>query len=557
MANYNYVAPINYKSFSDMNKERLAAKAALDANAAADQAKKTSAVDKRRQDFLTKISGYKTAGWAEGHQTEYDLKIQQAKYEAFSNPNPDYISMADAILRMQELGDNHAELRKGQTQYESHMGENALEYEGDLPWGMTAIHDVPGYEERVNKFNNLGLINYNPATQLGDFPNADFDPAAPEGSPQSFRTIRQMVENSGGVIFNENGKDYVMIGEEKKQVNGNAFDVAPEGFGGLWNPTQTAINNFTAETAYFEFENKSGKAKFKTHATELNRRVGAGEITFEEAKTRLRNDVLSYLDPESPQADRALIASAITAYEKPTDEGGTGQDWDDVQGNETLLETYGAPWEFFANQIVDTADLDDPENPTKGGTQSEQDRRLLAFGAAPVETPDRQFARELGAEDFDWDEAFRLSERSQEILDLTRKVDVLDSKGRPTGETRRELKDLGEGVRVHMGQQDVKFDAVPIDNVEVFSDENLAIIYATGYKTGNVGINVGEEGDPGRYNHLFGGKEGSAPFRVINVLKADGSYTEDYKRLMNQFDRTYGYRNALQDKITKAEQARQ
>ena len=55
MANYNYVAPINYKSFSDMNKERLAAKAALDANAAADQAKKTSAVDKRRQEFLTKI----------------------------------------------------------------------------------------------------------------------------------------------------------------------------------------------------------------------------------------------------------------------------------------------------------------------------------------------------------------------------------------------------------------------------------------------------------------------------------------------------------------------
>ena len=116
---------------------------------------------------------------------------------------------------------------------------------------------------------------------------------------------------------------------------------------------------------------------------------------------------------------------------------------------------------------------------------------------------------------------------------------------------------MGEGVRLNMGQQDVKFDAVPIDNVEVFSDENLAIIYATGYKTGNVGINVGEEGDPWRYNPLFGGKEGIAPFRVINVLKADGSYTEDYKRLMNQFDRTYGYRNALQDKITKAEQARQ
>ena len=47
MADYNYVAPLNYKSFSDMNKERLAAKAALDA----EQAKQRSAVDKRKKTF--------------------------------------------------------------------------------------------------------------------------------------------------------------------------------------------------------------------------------------------------------------------------------------------------------------------------------------------------------------------------------------------------------------------------------------------------------------------------------------------------------------------------
>ena len=132
MANYNYVAPLNYKSFSDMNKERLAAKAALDAQ----RAKQRSAVDKRRQDFLSKISGYNTTGWARAHVVEYDEMVLNAKSEAFSNPTPDYIGMADAIMRMQDLGDNHAELRSGQTEYESYMGPNALQYDGDLPWGM-------------------------------------------------------------------------------------------------------------------------------------------------------------------------------------------------------------------------------------------------------------------------------------------------------------------------------------------------------------------------------------------------------------------------------------
>ena len=317
-----------------------------------------------------------------------------------------------------------------------------------------------------------------------------------------------------------------MIGEEKKQVNGNTFDVAPEGFGGLWNPTQTAINNFTAEAAYFEFENKSGKAKFKTHATELNRRVQSDEITFSEAQTRLRNDVLSYLNPESPQADRALIASAITAYEKPTEEGGTGQDWDDVQGNETLLETYGAPWEFFANQIVDTADLYDPETGTDPKLSATERRQRRQFKSKAVTEPSREFVREIQDPQYDWDQALINSE---------------------TEEEREIIKDF-----VEFNPKDVSYKVYYTNQVEVFDDMNKVIVYMAGRVRPGTSDIPEEAGDDIRWMPMFS-DTATSPFMVINMFKPDSTeYTEEYEELINSFDAIYT--NALQSKIDAVQQ---
>ncbi len=550
MANYNYVAPIQYKSYSDMNKERLAAKAAKEAAGL----KQKSTIDTRKQKFYDNMTGYKTAGWADSHRTEYNMQVQRALSEVATSSNPDYGGISDAIIRMQEIGDNHANLRDGQTEYNSYMGENAPNYDADLDWGMSATHDKTGYDERLTTFNNLGLLNY--SNGRGDFPNPNYDPSAAEGTAGSFKSMRDLLNSKGVDIQMSNGREvYADEDGQLKPISGSAFDVATEQFSGLWNPTLSAINNITAEDAFFGYSNiPGGKAKFENHAITLNKQVADREITYEAAKENLKADILNYVDPEGVSPDRALISSAITAYDE-----GTGQTWDDAGTNDALINTYGTPWDYFADQMVATANLDDPDKPSGGRNQNEQDRRLLAFGSAPVDEPDRQFARELGAEDYDWDEALKMSERGDAILKLSTLEDQVDSDGNFTGVTKRVLKDLGEGVRVHMGQQDIKFDAVPIDNVEVFPDENLAIVYATGDNPGEIGIDIGEEGDPWRYNPLFGGKEGIAPFRVINVLKDDGSgeYTEDYKRLMNQFDRTYGYENALQSKIMSAEEARE
>jgi hypothetical protein len=559
MANYNYVAPIKYKTYSDMNKERLALKAAQDAT----KLKQQVAGSKQRQKYLDQLSGLSTEGWADLHRDEFKIKVQEAKNYVNSTPinELDFGSVADALMRMQDLGNSHAELRKGQDEYGSYIGPDAAKYDADLDWGISATHDKDGYDQRLSTFNNVGLVNYN--NGAGDFPNPNYNPSATEGEA-SIRTMREVLVSQGASPDPNNSRNVIKDGQSV-QVSGSAFDVAQGGFEGLWSPDLSPLNPYRAEVAFSSYTNDEESDIFVQHAKALNKKVEAREagFSYREAQGALKSNILSYLNPESPLADKALMFSAIADYELPDDQGGTGQKWDDVSQDPALIAIHGTPWERFADKMVAAADLYDPDDPTSGRRQTEFDRKIIAFGATPVDQPDRQFTRELGAEDFDWGEAFRLSERSQEILDLTYEVDVLDSNGRPTGETKTALKDLGEGVRVHMGQEDIKFDAIPIDNVEVFADENLAIIYSTGNKPGDVGIDVGEEGDPWRYNPLFGGKEGIAPFRVINILKTDadgnltGEYTEDYLRLKNQFDREYGYRNALQKKITAAEQARE
>ena len=551
MANYNYVAPIQYKSYSDMNKERLAAKAAKEAAGL----KQKSTIDTRKQKFYDNMTGYKTAGWADSHRTEYNMQVQRALSEVALSPNPDYGGISDAIIRMQEIGDNHANLRDGQTEYNSYMGENAPNYDADLDWGMSATHDKTGYDERLTTFNNLGLLNY--SNGKGDFPNPNYDPSAAEGTAGSFKSMRDLLNSKGVDIQMSNGREvYADEDGQLKPISGSAFDVATEQFSGLWNPTLSAINNITAEDAFFGYSNiPGGKAKFENHAITLNKQVADREITYEAAKENLKADILNYVDPEGVSPDRALISSAITAYDE-----GTGQTWDDAGTNDALINTYGTPWDYFADQMVATANLDDPDKPS-GGKMSESMRlKWASFYSKPLDTPHTKFTRTpVGTEGYNWEKALEYYDEkgNVDVSKIVGEIDEVDEFGNITGTKTGIKKDLGEGIRVGMKQEHLKYDNVPVQSIEIFEESNIVIIYASDYIIGDVGIDVGEEGSPWRYNPLFGGRVGVAPFRIINLTNPDGSEHDDMETLRNQFRGTYGGTDPLQQKIIEAEQARE
>ena len=208
MANYNYVAPIQYKSYSDMNKERLAAKAAKEAAGL----KQQSAVSKQRQKYLDQLSGLKTPGWGDAHRDEFTKSVNDARdYVRYTPVNElDFGPVADALMRQQELGNEHAKLRSGQTEYESYIGENASNYDADLDWGINASHNKEGRDQRLNTFNNVGLINY--SNGIGDFPNPNYDPLAIEG-PESMRTMRELFSSQEDINIQKgpDGKDYANV----------------------------------------------------------------------------------------------------------------------------------------------------------------------------------------------------------------------------------------------------------------------------------------------------------------------------------------------------------
>jgi len=549
MANYNYVAPIQYKSYSDMNKERLAAKAAKEAAGL----KQKSAIDTRKQKFYDKMTGYKTAGWSDYHRDEYNMQVQRALSEVALSPNPDYAGISNAIIRMQEIGDNHAKLRDGQTEYNSYMGENAPNYDADLDWGMSATHDKKGYDERLRTFNTLGLLNY--SNGKGDFPNPNYDPSAAEGTAGSFKSMRDLLNSEGVEIQVSNGREvYADENGQLKPISGSAFDVATEQFSGLWNPTLSAINNITAEDAFFGYSNMpGGKAKFENHAITLNKQVGDKEITYEAAKENLKADILNYVDPDGVSPDRALISSAITAYNEDT-----GQTWDDAGTNEALINTYGTPWDYFADKMVAVANLDNPDDPSGGSMSETMRQKWAAFYSKPLDTPNTKFTRTpVGTEGYNWGKALEYYEGDVDVSKIVGKIDEVDEDGNITGTKTGLKEDLGEGVRIGMGQADLKYDNVPVQSIEIFDEKNIVIVYASEYIIGDVGLDVGEEGSPWRYNPLFGGRVGVAPFRIINLTNPDGTEHDDMETLRNQFRRTYGGSDPLQQKIIEAEQARE
>jgi len=528
MANYNYVAPIEYKSYSDMNKERLAAKAERDAL----KVQRLSAGDKQRQKYLDQLTGLKTDGWSTAHRDEFQVKVDEARRYIQNTPinQLDFGPVSDALIRMQGLGDSHAKLRTNQAEYETHFGVNAVPSEDDT-WDTTTAYDSEGWEKRLNTFNNVGLINY--SNGMGDFSNPNYDPRAEPGTEGSFRSIREMLQSQGATIdTGPDGKDYANVNGQRVPVNGGAFDVAEGGFGNLWNGDRVTRETHAPVDTYLNFKaDGEGSSLFKTLGTNYLRMVTNGEEDQETAHDKLKANVMVYLTGQDPSA--SLRASAIRMWENKYQ-----MEWESMNEHIARAEAAGGdipdipetPWEMYSEAVAQEAGLKaKPGTVRGGGSQTELMRKRMAFGSKPVIEPDRQFVREFGAEDFNWDEALRLSEESEDdvLKDLFETVDVLDENNAPTGEKKRLVKDMGEGVRVSMGQQDVKFDAVPIDNVEVFPDKNFAIIYATGYTAGKMGVDAGKPGDVWRYNELFGGKEGVAPFTIIKVLKDDGSFTED------------------------------
>tara|TARA_R110000868_G_scaffold396998_1_gene669531 strand:- start:6692 stop:8389 length:1698 start_codon:yes stop_codon:yes gene_type:complete len=352
MANYNYVAPIQYKSYSDMNKERLAAKAVKDS----ERIKQRSTGDKQKQQYLDQLSGLSTKGWATSFRNELTTYVEKAEKEFNTyggvtgyNPRP----MVDGLIRMMDRGNLHAELNEGRLNYEAHLGPNAKKSKED-DWSTKLDYTADGHTKRLKGYNHAGMIDYNEETQLGHFPNPLYDPNASEGG-QSKMTLKDRILEEGGAVDPNDGNFVITEDGKRVQVIGKAFDSPAGGMGGLWNADKIPVATHTAEDSFFNFEaNNEGSSVFKVQADILLKKVESGDITRDEAHDDLYKTVLSFMTGQDPSA--SMRASAITKWEMENN----GASWIDQElarsqtESDIVLET---PFEEYAEAVADIPNL--------------------------------------------------------------------------------------------------------------------------------------------------------------------------------------------------------
>ena len=545
MANYNYVAPVQFTSYADMAKKETAL--AIERQALrAEQQRRTNT---RQSKFIDRIENVNTNGWSDILRHEFLYWKKTTANQIASGQPVDYVGMSDMLMEFQSKGDQHAKVYlEGDGKYASYVDTPEL-YDKKLPYGVEAVFDYKSLESKRKRYHNVNLYNYNYQTMIGDFGNPDYDPFD-EKSP---KTLRELALSQGKQIQTKTqgpanliGKDYYVNDQNQEvYISGSGFDSPDLGNLGVYNPTLKALDNILPIAAHAEYTTRRNRRHFVELANRLNKQIDEGDKTYDQAFATYVEDALEYIKPDGISAVKSFSNSALEQWEDAT---ATDYKGDDKIPREILNE-FGTPWEYYAKRMADTG-LIDPQTGIGSEKLSSTDlRRLRQFKGKKIEQPSREFVRSIQDPQYDWETAL-INAETDEDREIIQKFVEKDS---TTGKF--EFKDdinFGEGASIRVGDRDVTYKGYYTNQVEVFQDfgkdgEGLVVIYAAG-KVSPGESELPEEAGDARWMPLFA-DTARAPFMVINIYKPGTTdYTEEYEELLNSFD-ALPMKNALVTKI--------
>jgi len=553
MSNFNYVSPVKFQGFGQLARELNAEQLAIQQA----RLKNREGVDKRRQEFIDRIDKINTTGWADLHRDEFRHWKNEAIAQIATDPNPPYSQIADSLMEFQYIGDGHAKVYAGHNDYTKYLGPEAEVYTAKLDFGRVANHSYEDLEEKDKIFNTLGLVDYDPSTRIGLFRNPDHDPEDDE-SPL---TLADKAIADGQEIQTETAgpnmgkKFYIDTNSgEKIYVSGSAFDA--KGFignQGIYATPTRIVDLVAPNDAYKQYRTESGGAHFSHLGAQYARKVKDGKMSEQEAIQLLKQDFLTYVNPEGANAIKALEISAIELFERDTqtDYNEDGNITEAVAQLESIPGQEGqfavTPWEHYVNKMIESANIFGGSG--DDGSLTAIEKKIKVIKSNTVTRPDNQFKREFGNEEFNWEQIGRYSTSMDNLLN------TVPAGG---GKFKVELKDgvLEDGVKVRFGQSTVKYDRRFLDSIEVFDDENIVILYSAGPpEMGDPGTagEVGEPGDPWRYNPKYSGQKSlESGFIVIDYEGEDGEYSDEFKSLIDQFAELTGNNNFLENLIQSA-----
>jgi len=546
MANYNYVAPTQFKSYSEWYRERRTENEARKLASLQQQ----TGLNKQRQKYVDKLDNVDTTNWAEADRAEYRFWRNEAKVQILTDPNPPYSDISESLIEMQTKGDQHAKIyEKGHSEYMTHLGPDALPYSGKVDYGMEADYSADDLKAKDDRFNYLGLEGYNSDTRIGFFSNPEYNPTAEEGTPGSYKTLADLAlsqtNEAGEPLFQietgPDGKAFYMKDGKKVYVSGTSFDSPDRGNAGIYNPPIVALNSVSPEIAYDEYTTNLGGKHFAKIAKGIRDKVRNGEMGREEGEAVLKEDFLQYVDPEGFTPSSSLSASAIELWEQDTqtDYNGDGN----ITEATAITVDAGTPWEHYVNQMIKHANIFETGS-GDDGAMTATEAQIAAIRSRGTLRPDTQFSREMQAPEFNWDIALR--DTTADLSEIFEE-EVVYENGRPKKDifgdivTTKKLKEnkLKKGARINMGGNFIKFDGVFIDNIEVFPEENIIIVYSTsGIEYGDPGAfgQTGKPSAPWTYQDRYGGKSGVAPFIIIDYEGEEEEDSDSFERLKATFE---------------------
>jgi len=532
MANFNYVAPLTGQSYSEWNKERLAAKQQAEAaklkNQLAQQQSQKDMYSKR----LKELRGFKPDNWSALDVEAFNSEVDYIRDNLAYFDETQWDGVINGLNQLLMYGDQQSELHEYDIKYQEGLqgNWNANDFPDSIPFFTTTEKN-----KADNSFNNVGILDpvasVDPGSGKTVWTGYYLDPLANDGQT----TLKDS-------IVKQFGEDQVTFGPPKDDPNNTLLEYAyfEDGSSKLvrgdnwrspwrgslmtYSVTRNPLEPINVATFAGKWSPTGGSSLITGTYNRLMNAVNDQGKSPNEARQDLMNIALRYADPTRTGADKQITAASVALWEEVYEDSWSDDlmEVDSKTGTTPLDDAQQkTPWMLFAEETANLFDFEkDVPKPTQGSQNAVTDYQNLLNSAISVNGAMDEWFTAVSDPKYNWSGVDNFSDEQQVIL---------NKQGFGSN--------LGQGVHITTAEKELTFNGKKVSKFTIYPDDNYATIWLVNPKEGDLGRV--SQGAPNAYRASGFGEPAEQPWIEIK-LNDSGQLTNDYRQLIQQFDTEYG-----------------
>ena len=533
MANFNYVAPLVGKSYSEWNRERLTAKQAAEAANLKNQLASQQSQKDMHSKRLKELRGFKPENWSALDVEAFNSEVDYVRNNLAYFDETQWDNALNGLNQLLIFGDQQSELNSYDLQYQE--GLQGMWNENDFPDSIPQFN-INEYNRATSTFNNVGILDPTSSVDARSgktvFTGYYLDPEVNDGKT----TLKDSITKIHG--------DKVTFGPPKGDPQNTLLEYAyfPDGSellvkGDNWRSpyrgslvtysvTRNPLEPINVPTFASKWSPTGGSSLITGTYNRLMDAVNNQGKSPNEARQDLMNITLRYADPTRTGADKQITAAAVALWEEYYEDS-----WSDdlMEVDPTTKSTplddaqQKTPWMLFAEETANLFDFEkdiSTQKPTQGVQNANADYTNLLNSAFSVEGAMDEWVTAVNDPKYNWSGEADLNTDKQFMLD----------KGAFGG-------DLGQGVHITTAAKDLTFNGKKVSKFTIYPDDNYATLWLVNPAEGDAGT-VGA-GSPHSYRSSGFGEPAEQPWIEIELRGGGGQLTNDYHQLIKEFDDAY------------------